>query len=94
MVEKADSLSTQCEVINIKGLHARAAAQIVSLVAQFECELTISHKSKSASGASLIKLLTLDAPKGSIVTIEATGKQKKEAIKALSDLFAKGFDEI
>jgi len=87
------SIFVTCIIPNIKGLHARAAARIVSLSSQFDCNMTVSHKNKSASSLSLIKLLTLDAPKGSEITISATGKQKELAIKNIQELILNGFGE-
>jgi phosphotransferase system HPr (HPr) family protein len=82
-----------CEIRNIKGLHARAAAQIVSLSNQFDCKMTVTHKSKKASSISLIKLLTLDAPQGSMIEIRAEGKQAQIAADAIEQLILSGFGE-
>ena len=83
-----------CRVTNQKGLHARAAAQIVTLSNQFQSELTLSHKNKSACGLSLIKLLTLDAPQGSNINISIKGVDSEQASLAISQLFADGFGEV
>jgi len=93
MTDDAKSISIQSVIQNSKGLHARAAAQIVTLSNQFDCQLVMSHKNKSANCSSLIKLLTLDAPKGSNVIITATGRQKDKAAKSLNELIVKGFGE-
>ncbi len=85
--------SITCEVINIKGMHARAAAKIVNLVNLYESSVTLTHENCSASGDSLLKLLTLNAPKGSIITIEAKGEDCKVLLNKLEDLFSNGFGE-
>ena len=84
-------ISLTCKMPNKKGLHARAAAQIVSLSSQFNCEMTIIHKNKSAPSLSLIKLLTLDAPQNSTIEIQATGDQAVTAVKAIQRLILDGF---
>ncbi|MDQ7050654.1 MAG: HPr family phosphocarrier protein [Enterobacterales bacterium] len=87
------SIEITCEVINQKGLHARAAAQIVTLSNHFDCDIEVEHKDKIAPSLSLIKLLTLDAPKGSIIKVKAHGQQAEQAIQALQQLIEQGFDE-
>ena len=82
-----------CEVVNQKGMHARAAARIVSLVCEFDCQVTLSHGDKSAPGDSLIKLLTLNAPKGSMIDIEAEGTESLSCLDDLRQLFESGFGE-
>lgn len=82
-----------CEVINTKGMHARAAAHIVSHVCQFESQVVLRHGEKTAPGDSLIKLLTLNAPKGSIIEIQAKGSDEDRVIDDLETLFKEGFGE-
>ncbi|TQV72877.1 HPr family phosphocarrier protein [Aliikangiella marina] len=82
-----------CEVTNQKGMHARAAAKIVALVDQYECEVTLTHQGRSAPGNSLIKLLTLNAPKGSVIKVECYGADAAEFSLAIKDLFNQGFGE-
>ena len=82
-----------CEVVNKKGMHARAAAQIVSLCCQFKSEVFLKHGDKQAPGDSLIKLLTLNAPQGSLIKIDVSGCDEDETLVALQQLFACGFGE-
>ena len=90
--------SLVCTVVNQKGLHARAAAQIISLVSDYDCAVFLTHKNQRASACSLLKLLTLNAPKGSQILIEVkAGKKDHLAAQDLLDklqvLFAQGFNE-
>lgn len=82
-----------CKVINKKGMHARAAAKIVTLVGDYNCQVTLKHKKKTAPGDSLIKLLTLNAPQGSIIEIDASGENYIELLNAIDTLFQEGFGE-
>lgn len=82
-----------CEVTNQKGMHARAAAKIVAVVEQYECDVTLRHQERSAPGNSLIKLLTLNAPKGSIIEITCHGEDEQAFINAIQSLFNDGFGE-
>ncbi|MEE4244936.1 MAG: HPr family phosphocarrier protein [Kangiellaceae bacterium] len=81
------------EIVNRKGLHARAAAELVKVVDQFNSDIVIEYQGKAAPGNSLIHLLTLGAKQGSVINIKATGQQSSAAIDALSTLVARGFYE-
>ncbi len=94
MNKQQRSIKQICQVPNQKGLHARAAAQIVTLSNQYQCEVTLTHKNKSAPALSLIKLLTLDAPRGSQIEVIAIGDDAEKACEAINQLFTDGFGEI
>ncbi len=93
-MNKFERVIKHCIVPNKKGLHARAAAQIVAKSSEFDCEVSITHQQKSASSLSLIKLLTLDAPQGSKLILSAQGQQAQQAIDAVCSLIENGFGEL
>jgi phosphocarrier protein len=79
---------------NERGLHARAAAQFVQLAAKFPtCEITLSKEGNTVNGKSVMGVLMLVAPKGTYVTIKATGDRGAEAVAALSKLVDDKFNE-
>ncbi len=80
-------------VKNKLGLHARAAAKIVTLTNNFTSVVKIKNGNKDADAKSIMKLLMLSAPKGTELTISADGKDEKNAIKSLTDLIENKFDE-
>ena len=86
-------ISQICEVVNQKGMHARAAAKIVALVDEYQCEVVLTHRDRSAPGNSLIKLLTLNAPKGSQISVTCQGPECELLMQAINTLFAEGFGE-
>lgn len=82
-----------CEIVNTKGLHARAAARIVTTANQFDSTITVRHNKNIAPANSLIKLLTLNAPKGSVLEFDSEGIDCEQASDALKRLVTSGFDE-
>ena len=81
-------------VINNKlGLHARAAAKIVTLTNKFNSVKSIINGEKQANAKSIMKILMLSAPKGTEVRITAQGKDENTAIKKLESLIRDKFDE-
>tara|TARA_B100000579_G_C22249945_1_gene584368 strand:- start:215 stop:484 length:270 start_codon:yes stop_codon:yes gene_type:complete len=85
--------STKIKIINKLGLHARAAAKIVTLTNNFNSSVTIKNGEKSADAKSIMKLLMLSAPRGTEVTISANGKDEINAINSLRNLIENKFDE-
>jgi len=83
----------QLLVANSLGLHARAAAKITEAVGRFDCEVTLSKGGEEADASSVLSILGLDAPKGSLVTARAEGPQAMDALNALDKLFAGLFGE-
>ncbi len=91
--EQPQRLERQLMVNNSLGLHARVAARIAQTVQNFECQVSIAKDDQEADGSSVLSILTLDAPQGSRLTVQAAGRQAPEALKALEDLFAIDFGE-
>lgn len=81
-------------VINNKlGLHARAAAKIVTLTNKFDSIIKIINGEKNADAKSIMKILMLSAPKGTEVIITAKGEDEDLALDSLEELIKGKFDE-
>tara|TARA_B100000035_G_scaffold195181_1_gene166628 strand:- start:107 stop:373 length:267 start_codon:yes stop_codon:yes gene_type:complete len=81
-------------IINNKlGLHARAAAKIVTLTNKFDSIINIVNGNKSADAKSIMKILMLSAPKGTEIKITADGKDEVLALDSLETLIKEKFDE-
>jgi phosphocarrier protein len=81
------------EIINKKGLHARASAKFVQTVERFDAEVTVTRGSETVGGTSIMGLMMLSAATGTEITVEASGKQADEAMEALVALVTSGFGE-
>jgi len=80
-------------IINKLGLHARAAARLVTCASTFEAGIWLNNGEKSINGKSIMGVLTLAACKGTKLTINADGPDESEALRALADLINRRFDE-
>ena len=80
-------------ILNKLGLHARAAAKVVSLANEFESTIIITKDGKNADARSIMKLLMLSASQGSRINIEVDGTDQKDAMKSIEKLFNNKFDE-
>ena len=83
------------EVVNEKGLHARASAKLVEVVEGFDASAEVSKDGLYASGDSIMGLLMLAASKGTTIDVETSGPDADAlagAIEALvADKFGEGF---
>jgi len=81
------------EIINEKGLHARASAKLVEVVEAFDARAEVSKDGASASGDSIMGLLMLAAARGSTIDIQTSGPDADALAEALTALVADKFGE-
>jgi phosphocarrier protein HPr len=81
------------EIINKKGLHARASAKFVQTAEQFDAAINVTRGHESVGGTSIMGLMMLTAGPGVTITISATGKEAGAAVDALCALIASRFGE-
>ena len=80
-------------IVNRLGLHARAAAKLVHLANQFQCDITIVNGSERVEAKSILGLLLLAAAMGSELIIECDGVDEEAALQALRQLIEDRFGE-
>ena len=94
----AARLVREVEIVNKKGLHARASAKFVQTAEQFDAEIAVTrvHDSgaqETVGGTSIMGLMMLAAGPGVTITISASGADAAAAIEALCALVADRFGE-
>lgn len=87
------SVTQDLQIINEKGLHARASAKFVETVERFDASAMVEKDGLEVSGDSIMGLLMLAAPRGSTIRVTASGAQAGELVKALSELVNDYFGE-
>ena len=80
-------------IVNVMGLHARAAARFVQLASRFRSRVEVSRNGRSANGKSILGLLMLIGRQGTRLTLRVDGTDEQDAARALADLIAGGFGE-
>lgn len=83
----------EVEIINKLGLHARASTKLTQTASQFASEIWIERSGRRVNAKSIMGVMMLAAGKGSIVTLEAEGKDENEAVDALVELINNRFGE-
>ncbi|MDM8532099.1 phosphoenolpyruvate--protein phosphotransferase [Anaerolineales bacterium HSG25] len=94
--EPSGMLECRLVIHNHQGLHARPAARLVKVAAQFEANISIGVSGDNASqvsAKSINQVMMLAVKSGQSVVIKATGSDSFEAIIALQRLVADRFGE-
>jgi phosphocarrier protein len=80
------------EIRNQYGIHARPAALFVKTAARYDVDVLVEKDGNSVSGKSIMGLMTLEASRGSKLTVSATGLDAEQVLDELQALFESGFD--
>ena len=81
------------QIVNKKGLHARASAKFVQTVECFDANVRVRRGNETVGGTSIMGLMMLAAAAGTAITVEATGAEASAAMDAIAKLVASGFGE-
>lgn len=88
--------TVRCEVtvVNRWGLHARSAMRFVQTATMFTSSVHVSASGlPPVDGKDVMDLLSLGAPPGTTLSIEADGDDAEEAVALLVRLVENGFGE-
>ncbi|MEI4194481.1 HPr family phosphocarrier protein [Roseovarius sp. E0-M6] len=87
------SATRTVEIVNEKGLHARASARLVEVVEGFDANAEVSRDGQSASGDSIMGLLMLAASRGTTIDVQTRGPDAEALADAIEKLVANRFGE-
>ncbi len=85
--------SRTVEMLNKRGLHARASAKFVTLAAAQSAEIEVEKDGSRVCGTSIMGLMMLGAAMGDSITIHAEGDGADSALEALAGLVSDRFGE-
>lgn len=80
-------------IINKLGLHARAAAKLVSLATRFKSDIKLAKNSIEVNGKSILGVMMLAASINTQLELIVDGPDEAEAVEALEELINRRFDE-
>ncbi len=81
------------QIVNVLGLHARAATKLVQLASRYPCEINVAREGQSANAKSVMGVLLLCASKGTWLDVVARGERADEAVQAIGGLIEGRFGE-
>lgn len=90
----SEAVRQRFEIVNARGLHARAASQLVQLASKFPCTITLSGPGcEPVNAKSVMGVLLLCGSKGTVIEVHAVGDQAEAAVAAIGQLVAERFGE-
>ena len=86
-------VSCTVEVVNARGLPARASSKFVKAAAQYDADIRVTREGQTVDAQSIMGLMMLGAGPGSTLEITAEGPDAEAAVEGLRQLVADRFDE-
>ncbi len=80
-------------IVNKLGLHARAAAKLVTCASQFDSRVQLDYNGQRVNGKSIMGVMMLAAAKGAELLLRVEGEDEAEAAEALVTLITNRFGE-
>ena len=90
---KNNMITKQAKIINKLGLHARAAAKLVTLASSFKSDIRLGLNGKQINGKSIMGVMMLAASRGTLLTLTTKGVDEHEAITRIEELVLSKFGE-
>jgi len=87
------AISRTVQIVNKRGLHARASAKFVTLASTQPVEIQVVKDGPAVTGTSIMGLMMLGAAMGDTITISADGDGAEIAVGALCELVEAKFGE-
>ncbi|MGM0563851.1 MAG: HPr family phosphocarrier protein [Pseudomonadota bacterium] len=81
------------EVVNKLGLHARAAAKLVSTASGYRSKIELEKGHRRINAKSIMGVMMLAASKGTTLSLYVEGEDEASATTAIEALFADFFGE-
>jgi phosphocarrier protein HPr len=85
--------SASVEIVNRRGLHARASAKFVTVSSGMAAHVTVAKDGSSVTGTSIMGLMMLGAALGDTITITTSGDGAEAALSELVALVEGRFGE-
>lgn len=88
-----DVASRRLQIVNKLGLHARAAAKLVTVASRYESEISVCRADQEVNAKSIMAVMMLAASKGTTIELRARGEDAKAALEELERLIKDRFGE-
>ncbi len=91
---QGDIVRQTVRVVSAQGLHMRPIMAFVQTARNFQAAIVVSKDGRQVDGKSMFEMMTMVAPQGEELALEASGPDAREAIAALVELMTNtSFDD-
>jgi phosphocarrier protein len=88
-----DVIERELTIGNRLGLHARASARLVQVLASYRSNATLTAKGREVNAKSIMGVMLLAAGPGTSVLLRVDGVDETSAAAAVVDMFERKIDE-
>lgn len=88
-----EGFSQSVEIVNKRGLHARASARLAKEAGRFGANITVCKSDTCVTATSIMGLMMLGAAKGDTVVVRAAGGDAEKALADITQLIEDRFGE-
>ena len=87
-------IERDARIVNPLGMHVRPGAEFVKIANKFKAAVEVHKDGAVVNGKSILGMMTLAAECGSSIRIKTDGEDAEQAMDALCELVAAGFNEM
>ncbi len=85
------TLSKAFTLINKYGMHVRPAGALAKVCQKYMAEVTVANGENTVSGKSVLGLMTLEAPVGTVLNVTAEGDDAHLVMDEIEELISNRF---
>ena len=85
------TISKEITLINKYGMHVRPAGALAKVCQKYMSEVSVANSGTAVSGKSVLGLMTLEAPVGTVLTITAEGDDANLVMDEIEELIGNRF---
>ena len=85
------TITKELTLVNKYGMHVRPAGALAKACQKYACDVTVGNAGGSVAGKSVLGLMTLEAPVGTVLTVTATGDDADLAMSEIEELVRNHF---
>ena len=85
------TIAREVTLVNKYGMHVRPAGALAKLCQKYSSDITFENAGNKVSGKSVLGLMTLEAPVGTVLKVVADGGDADLAIAEIEELFKNHF---
>ena len=85
------TITKELTLVNKYGMHVRPAGALAKVCQKYACDVTVVNGGVSVSGKSVLGLMTLEAPVGTVLTVTAAGDDADLAMAEIEELVRNHF---
>lgn len=85
------TITKEISLINKYGMHVRPAGALAKVCQKYMSEVSVANGGNAVSGKSVLGLMTLEAPVGTVLTITAEGDDANLVMDEIEELIGNRF---